>query len=67
MSSYEYNNMFLKCHKTAPYHVFVFDMKYSKKMSDMTRKISRIKLLKFITLMYNKIYRKELEENRKYY
>lgn len=65
MSSYEYNDMFLKCQKTAPYHVFTFDIKSSKKMSDTTRKIARIKLLKFITLMYNKIYRKELEENRK--
>lgn len=65
MSTHEYNDLFLKCQNTAPYHVFTFDIKGSKKMNYKTRSIAQIKLLKFITLMYNTIYRKSLEENKK--
>ena len=36
MSSREYNDMFLKCQKTAPYHVFTFDIVDSKKMDKET-------------------------------
>ena len=60
----EYNDMFLKCQDTGKYHVFTFDIVGSKKMDDRTREIARQKLLKFITLFYNKLYRKGIEENK---
>lgn len=65
MSTSEYNDLFLKCQSTtAPYHVYTFDIKDSKQMDSITREIARQKLLKFITLFYNKLYRKGLEENK---
>lgn len=65
MSTSEYNDLFLKClSTTAPYHVYTFDIKDSKKMEDKTREIARQKLLKFITLFYNKLYKKGIDENK---
>lgn len=64
MSTHEYNDLFLKCQSYAPYHVYTFDIKDSKKMEAITREIARQKLLKFITLMYNKIYIKGMNENK---
>jgi len=64
MSYEEYNDMFLKCQDIGKYHVFTFDIVGSKKMDDRTREIARQKLLKFITLFYNKLYRKGIEENK---
>lgn len=65
MSYEEYNDMFLKCQDTGKYHVFTFDIVGSKKMDDRIREIARQKLLKFITLFYNKLYRKGIDENKK--
>jgi len=64
MSTNEYNDLFFKCQNNAPYHVFTFDIKDSKKMDYRPREIARQKLLKFITLIYNKIYIKGIEENK---
>lgn len=64
MSTHEYNELFLKCHRYAPYHIYTFDIKNSKKMLSTSRKLAQIKLLKFITLMYNKIYIKSIKENK---
>ena len=44
MSSREYNDMFLKCQKTAPYHVFTFDIVDSKKMDKETRNKAQYKM-----------------------
>lgn len=52
MSSYEYNDLFLKCQKTAPYHVFTFDIVDSKKMDNETRNNAQIKLRKLAILNY---------------
>ena len=65
MSTYEYNDLFLKCQPTGLYHVFTFDIKDSKLMDYKTRNNARIKMLKFMTLMYNTIYQKALIENKK--
>lgn len=64
MSTHEYNDLFLKCQSTGLYHVFTFDIKNSKEMDNKPREIARQKLLKFITLFYNKLYIKECEENK---
>lgn len=64
MSTYEYNDLFLNCQSTGLYHVFTFDIKDSKLMDYKTRTNARIKLLKLITLMYNTIYQKGLNDNK---
>lgn len=62
MSTYEYNDLFLKCQDTAPYHVFTFDIKNSRKIMDGEVKI---KSLKLISMIYKAIQKKEKEENKK--
>lgn len=63
MSTYEYNDLFFKCQSTGLYHVFVFDIKDSKKIKD--REYAQIQLIKLIILIYQKIQKKELEQNKK--
>ena len=55
MSSYEYNDMLLKCQKTAPYHVFTFDIVDSKKMDQEERVNAQYKFAKLILLNYKMI------------
>ena len=38
MSTFEYNDLYLKCQDTGIYHMYVFDIKDSKKMSPSYRK-----------------------------
>ena len=46
MSTHEYNDLFLKCQETGIYHVFIFDIEGSKKMSPTVRQIAQYKLIK---------------------
>lgn len=64
MSTSEYNDLFLKCQSTGMYHVFCFDLVGSKKLTDKGINYS-IDLFKLITLVYNKIHLKELNDNKK--
>ena len=52
MSSFEYNDMLLKCQKTAPYHVFTFDIVDSKKMDRETRNKAQYKFRDLVILNY---------------
>jgi len=65
MSTFEYNDLFLKCQDTGVYHVFTFDIVDSKKMSQTTRNIAQYKLIKLNLLMYQEIENIEKKENRK--
>ena len=49
MSSYEYNDLFLKCQNTAPYHVFTFDIVGSKKMKDRNQAQKQLQKLALLT------------------
>ena len=44
MSTYEYNDLFIKCQETGKYHVFTFDIEGSKSMNNKTRYEAQIKL-----------------------
>lgn len=66
MSTSEYNDLFLKCQSTGIYHVFCFDVVGCKKMwYEGKGEYYNKKIAKLITLMYNKIIIKELNENKK--
>ena len=52
MSSFEYNDLLLKCQDTAPYHLFTFDIVESKKMDKETRSKAQYKLRDLAILNY---------------
>ena len=53
MSTYEYNDLFIKCQDTGKYHVFTFDIEGSKKMDNKTRCDSQVKLIKLMKSIYS--------------
>lgn len=65
MSTHEYNDLFLKCQETGQYHVFTFDIVGSKKMDRKTRHEAQFKIVELIFMMYGKLEKKQLEENKK--
>lgn len=62
MSSFEYNDLFLKCQNTGIYHVFTFDIKDSKNIDD--RYEVQEKLIKMIMNIYKEIQNIEQQENK---
>ena len=65
MSTYQYNDLFLKCQETGKYHVFSFDIVGSKKMDRKTRSDAQFKIIELILMVYRKIEKKQIEENKK--
>lgn len=65
MSTYEYNDLFVKCQETGKYHVFTFDLKDSKKMSFEKRHDTQLKIVELILMLYRKIEKIELVQNKK--
>ena len=65
MSMYEYNDLFLKCQNTGLYHVFIFDIKDSKKMDKSTRIEATNKIIKLMTKIYKTLKKIEISTNRK--
>lgn len=65
MSSFEYNDLFLKCQKTALYHVFTFDIVDSKKMDSETRTKAQYKLINLAILNYKILKYIEKKRNKK--
>ena len=63
MSSFEYNDLFLKCQNTGLYHIFTFDIKNSKTIDN--RYEIQEKLIQMILNIYKQIQLKEQEENKK--
>ena len=55
MSTYEYNDLFLKCQNTGKYHVFTFDIVNSKNMSIETRRNAQPKLVSLMFKIYEEI------------
>ncbi|MBQ3020881.1 MAG: hypothetical protein IJD92_01495 [Bacilli bacterium] len=65
MSSFEYNDLFIKCQKYAPYHMFTFDIKDSKKMDKKTRLEAQYKLINLAKLNYKVLELIEKQTNKK--
>jgi len=65
MSTFEYNDLFLKCQSNGKYHVFTFDIKDSKKIDSKNREILQHKLIELILTMYKMLKHKEKKENKK--
>lgn len=65
MSTFEYNDLFLKCQKTGLYHIFAFDIVESKKMNPEKRLDAQFKIIELILMVYRKIKKKEIEQNKK--
>ena len=63
MSTHEYNDLFIKCQETGKYHVFTFDIKNSKKISDITN--AQYKLIELNIMMYRMIQEEEKKQNKK--
>jgi len=64
MSTFEYNDLFLKCQQTGIYHVFTFDIKDSKKMCMKKRYDAQFQIAELILMVYKKLEKKQFEENR---
>lgn len=60
MSTYEYNDLFIKCQGTGKYHVFTFDIEDSRKMDNKTRNDAQVKLIKLMKCIYTMI--KDIEK-----
>lgn len=65
MSSFEYNDLYLKCQENGIYHMFVFDIVNSKKMSVPYRNESQTKMIKLMNKMYKTIKNIEKSSNKK--
>lgn len=65
MSTFEYNDLYLKCQDTAKYHMFVFDIVESKRMSKEERVIAQNKMIKLMTRIYKTIEKIQETTNRK--
>ena len=65
MSTFEYNDLYLKCQDTGKYHMFVFDIVESKKMSKQERIIAQNKMIKLMTRIYKTIEKIQETTNRK--
>ena len=59
MSTFEYNDLFLRCQETGIYHVFTFDVKNSKKINSSDREQLQYKLIELILTMYKMLQKKE--------
>ena len=65
MSTFEYNDLFLKAQEIGQYHVFTFDIIDSKKMDSIKRKEAQKKIIELIYLIYDSIKYLEVIKNQK--
>ena len=65
MSSFEYNDLFLNCQETGKYHMFIFDIVNSQKMTPIYRKIAQEKMIKLMKKIYGTISNIEKLTNKK--
>lgn len=61
MSTYEYTDMFIERQDKGKYHMFVFDIINSKKMTPNTRRNAQIQMEQLMKQIYNEI--KQIEIN----
>lgn len=65
MSTYEYNDLFLKAQENGIYHLFVFDIVNSKKMNSIDRLTAQEQMIELMLNMYSHIAKIEKETNSK--
>lgn len=65
MSTFEYNDLYLKCQDTGIYHMFVFDMIGSKKMPTTYRQEAQLKMLDLAQKMYEEIEKIQIKTEKK--
>jgi len=65
MSTFEYNDLFIKAQEIGNYHVFVFDIVDSKKMNNKERYIAQQKMINLMLKIYNSIKKIEQNQNKK--
>lgn len=63
MSTYEYTDMFIESQDKGNYHMFVFDIVDSKKMTPETRRIVQVQMEELMIKIYNEI--KQIEVHSK--
>lgn len=63
MSTYEYTDMFIERQDKGEYHMFVFDIVGSKKMTPETRRRAQVQMEELMQKIYSKI--KQIEINSK--
>lgn len=65
MSTYEYNDLFIKCQDKGIYHVYTFDIEDSKKMDTKTRCEAQIKLINLMRSIYSTLEKIEKNTSKK--
>ena len=65
MSTFEYNDLFLKCQETGLYHMFVFDIVGSKNIKSEQSNWRMISQFRLILNMYRRLQEIEKLENKK--
>ena len=52
MSTFEYDDLYIKCQNTGIYHMFIVDIVESKKMTSFYRKEAKYKMIKLMNNIY---------------
>lgn len=65
MSTFEYNDLYLKCQDTGKYHMFVFDIIGSKNMTFAYRNEAQNKMIDLMNKIYETIQSTEKNTNKK--
>ena len=65
MSTFEYNDLYLKCQDTGIYHMYVFDIVGSKKMPPQQRKEAQTKMINLMNEIYETLEKIEQKTNKK--
>ena len=65
MSTFEYNDLYLKCQNTGLYHMYIFDIKGSKNMTSSKRKEAQEKMINLMNKIYTTLEKLEKNMNKK--
>lgn len=65
MSTFEYNDLYLKCQDTGIYHMYIFDIIGSRNMTSPYRRETQNKMIKLMTRMYKTIEKIEKTTGKK--
>ncbi len=65
MSTFEYNDLYLKCQNTGKYHMFIFDIVNSKNMDNISRQQAQIKMIELMNKIYETIEQIEKTTSKK--
>lgn len=66
MSTFEYNDLYLKCQDTGLYHIYIFDIKGTENMPPAIRKYAQIKMIELMNKIYTAIEKIEEMTGKKF-